>query len=77
MSESIVSEQRSRRAPKPGYDVWLRALTTAPHRYDFFKARKGLDRIEKLYAKENLLEARVRLHKEERENGTVDLRPEC
>jgi outer membrane protein assembly complex protein YaeT len=42
-------------------------------RYDFFKARKGLDRIEKLYVKENLLETRVRLHKEERENGIVDL----
>jgi len=43
MSESIVSEQRSRRAPKPGYDVWLRALTTAPHRYDFYQVLRHIE----------------------------------
>jgi outer membrane protein assembly complex protein YaeT len=42
-------------------------------RYDFFKARKGVDRIEKLYAKEDLLEAQVRMRRQERDNGTVDL----
>jgi outer membrane protein assembly complex protein YaeT len=41
-------------------------------RYDFFKTRKGIDRIEKLYLKQNLLESRVKLQREQRENY-VDL----
>lgn len=41
-------------------------------RYDFFKIRKGLDKLEKLYAKEGLLESSVRMKREEKER-TVDL----
>ncbi len=33
--------------------------------YDFFKVRKGLDRLESLYRDEGYLEARVRLHREQ------------
>ncbi|MDX2152718.1 MAG: translocation/assembly module TamB domain-containing protein [Bryobacteraceae bacterium] len=42
-------------------------------KYNFFKIREGLDRIEKLYAKQNLLESRVRLRREQR-GDRVDLR---
>lgn len=41
-------------------------------RYDFFEVRKGLDRLEKLFRDENLLEARVRVQRDIKEN-TVDL----
>jgi outer membrane protein assembly complex protein YaeT len=41
-------------------------------RYDYLKLRKGLDRIEQLYAKQGLLESRVRLSREQ-SNQTVDL----
>ena len=42
-------------------------------KYDFFKTRKGVDRVTKLYLTEGLLEAKVRMRREAR-NGTVDLR---
>lgn len=42
-------------------------------RYDFFRARKQVDRLEKLYREDGRLEARVRLRREEK-NGVVDLR---
>ena len=41
-------------------------------RYDYFKIRKGLDRIEDMYAKEGLLEAQLRLQREQHQ-GVVDL----
>ena len=41
-------------------------------RYDFFEVRKGLDRLEKLYRDADLLEARVRVRREVKENA-VDL----
>jgi outer membrane protein assembly complex protein YaeT len=41
-------------------------------RYDFFKIRRGVDRISQLYAKSDLLEARVRMNREQRDS-TVDL----
>ena len=41
-------------------------------KYDFFKVRKGLDRLREFYADEGLLEARVRLTRTER-NGKVFL----
>ncbi|MBL8216367.1 MAG: translocation/assembly module TamB domain-containing protein, partial [Bryobacterales bacterium] len=41
-------------------------------RYDFFKIRKGLDKLDKMYAKEGMLEASVRLKREEKER-IVDL----
>jgi outer membrane protein assembly complex protein YaeT len=41
-------------------------------RYDFFEVRKGLDRLEKLFRDQNLLEARVRVRREMKEK-TVDL----
>jgi outer membrane protein assembly complex protein YaeT len=40
--------------------------------FDFFKVRKGLDRIRDTYAKRDLLEAEVRMNRETR-NSTVDL----
>ena len=41
-------------------------------KYDFFKVRRGLDRINQMYAKDNLLEASVRLNRENKDH-TVDL----
>ena len=41
-------------------------------RYDFFKVRKGLDRVEKMYRKAGLLESRVRLRRQE-QPATLDL----
>lgn len=41
-------------------------------RYDFFKARKGLDRVNKMYAKANLLESRVRMRRQD-EGKNVDI----
>jgi outer membrane protein assembly complex protein YaeT len=41
-------------------------------KYDFPKVQKGLDSLREFYAKENRLEADVRLHRETQEN-TVDL----
>ena len=41
-------------------------------KYDFFKVRRGVDRIDKMFVKENLLEATVRL-KRETKDGTIDL----
>jgi len=41
-------------------------------RYDFFEIRKGVDRVEKLFSKEDRLEARVRLQRELKDQ-TVDL----
>ena len=41
-------------------------------KYDFFRVRRGVDRIDKMFVKENLLEATVRL-KREVKAGTVDL----
>jgi outer membrane protein assembly factor BamA len=41
-------------------------------RYDFFKSRKGLDKIGKMYEEKNLLEANVRLQREV-EGEKVDL----
>src|SRR5204863_1031882 len=40
--------------------------------YDFFKVRKGLDRVEKLYANKGLLEAKIHLVRENKESA-VDL----
>ena len=42
-------------------------------KYDFFKVRKGVDKVNKLYAKENLLEANVRLKRDVKDTGIVDL----
>jgi outer membrane protein assembly complex protein YaeT len=42
------------------------------HRYDFFKIRKGMDRIGKMYAESGRLESRVRLNREE-QGYQVDL----
>ncbi|MBI3278414.1 MAG: translocation/assembly module TamB domain-containing protein [Acidobacteria bacterium] len=42
------------------------------NRYDFFKVRKGMDRVGRMYAKANLLESRVRLQHQENPQ-TVDL----
>ncbi len=44
----------------------------AGDRYDFFKIRKGLDKLDRMYAKEGMLEASVRLKREEKER-IVDL----
>ncbi|MBY0503618.1 MAG: translocation/assembly module TamB domain-containing protein [Bryobacteraceae bacterium] len=47
-------------------------------RYDFFEIRKGLDRLERLYAKADLLEARVRVRRDEKEktvNLALDIEP--
>jgi outer membrane protein assembly complex protein YaeT len=41
-------------------------------RYDFFKVRKGVDKVEKMYTKAGLLESRVRLRREEKP-GVLDL----
>src|SRR5262249_55419542 len=41
-------------------------------RYDFFKLRKGIDRVTALYTKESLLESSVRLRREQKA-GTVNL----
>lgn len=40
--------------------------------YNFFEVRRGLDRVEKLYSKRDLLEADIDLDRRE-QNGTVDL----
>ncbi len=42
-------------------------------RYDFFRLRKGLDRLEALYVKKGYLEARVRQSREARGEDLVDL----
>jgi outer membrane protein assembly complex protein YaeT len=41
-------------------------------RYDFFKLRQGMDRVTKMYNRDNLLEAAVRLRRQDAGN-TVDL----
>ncbi|MGH9633049.1 MAG: translocation/assembly module TamB domain-containing protein [Bryobacteraceae bacterium] len=41
-------------------------------RYDFFKVRKGLDRLNNYYAKQNLLESRIRMQREA-QDSTVNL----
>ena len=41
-------------------------------KYDFFKVRRGIDNIDKLFTRENLLQANVRL-KRESQDATVDL----
>src|SRR6185436_20389465 len=41
-------------------------------KYDFFKLRRGVDRVNKMYAKENRLEASVRLNRTVKD-GTLDL----
>ncbi len=38
-------------------------------KYDFFKVRKGVDRIDKMYVKEGLLEASVRLKREPKDES--------
>ena len=46
--------------------------------YDFFETRKALDRLEKLYAARDLLEARIRLHRDMQPqviNLNVEIRP--
>ena len=35
-------------------------------RYDFFKVRKGMDKVEKMHTKAGLLESRIRLRREEK-----------
>lgn len=42
-------------------------------RYDFFRARKQVDRLERLYREDGRLESRIRLRRQEK-NGVVDLR---
>ena len=42
-------------------------------RYDFFKLRKGMDRISQMYVKDGLLESNLRLDRQQK-NGTIDLR---
>jgi outer membrane protein assembly complex protein YaeT len=42
-------------------------------RYDFFRLRKGLDRLEELYLKKGYLEARVRQSRQPGAEGVVDL----
>jgi len=37
-------------------------------RYDFFKVRRGMDRVVSMYTKANLLEASVRLRREQKDN---------
>lgn len=41
-------------------------------KYDFFKVRKGVDRVQKMYTKADLLESRIRLRRQQ-EGQTVDL----
>jgi outer membrane protein assembly complex protein YaeT len=41
-------------------------------RYDFFEVRKGIERLQKMYTKEGLLEANLRVKRDPR-NGNVDL----
>jgi outer membrane protein assembly complex protein YaeT len=41
-------------------------------KYDFFKVRRGVDRVDQMYAKENRLEANVRL-KRDIKDGALDL----
>jgi outer membrane protein assembly complex protein YaeT len=54
-------------------DRLLGRLKARPGRpYDFFRVRRGLESIEKLYAKSDLLEARLRLQREE-SDSRVDL----
>jgi outer membrane protein assembly complex protein YaeT len=42
-------------------------------RYNYIKLRDNLEKIEKMYAKEDLLEAQVRLQREQSDSGVVDL----
>ncbi|HYO84301.1 MAG TPA: translocation/assembly module TamB domain-containing protein [Bryobacteraceae bacterium] len=46
----------------------------AGDKYDFFKTRKGLDRVNKMYKEAGLLESKVRLRRQQQEGSdTVDL----
>lgn len=53
-------------------DLLKRLKVKTGSRYDFFKVREGLRRVEDLYAKDGHLEARIRLERKESAN-TVDL----
>jgi outer membrane protein assembly complex protein YaeT len=56
----------------PPEEIQKRLGTKPGKEYDFFDIRKGLDRITRMYMKENLLEANVRLNRKPT-NGSVDL----
>ncbi len=65
---SLFSEEQIRQ--------WLNAREGKP--YDFFRLRKGIDRIESRYARAGLLESRVRLQRDTQGNAVnvqVDIDP--
>jgi outer membrane protein assembly complex protein YaeT len=52
--------------------ILARLKASTGKEYDFFGVRKGIDRLLKAYAKQNMLEARVRLERQEMPGG-IDL----
>jgi outer membrane protein assembly complex protein YaeT len=77
--ERIVGEVRVTGSPFFPEEQLTRRLKARPGRaYNFFKVRQGLDKIENLYAKSDLLEVRLRLQRDERDRHvdlTLDVHP--
>ncbi len=59
------------RLPEAGLREWIGFKTG--DRYDFFKARKRMDKLVKQYHSRGRLEARVRLRRHQRDDGVMDL----